>query len=154
MPESGHLARTWAIVTAIIAVLGLVGAIVGVNTWIDRKIDARTSDPAFIRQVASQVRPALIFDSNGSIIADLGAMQYFDEISVTFHEGEKKPGEIILKPKVLLGFPPEITGMGGVQIFPAAQRGPGLTWRYEVEEFYIQKETVSRPFRFRLEVIK
>ena len=129
--DHGPLARTWQIILAVFGVLGFALALRQVDAYLDHKIDARMSDPAFIRQVASQVRPALIFDSNGSILYDMGAGQYFDEISVNLQEEtEKKAGVIILKPKMLLTFPPEITGMGGVQIFPAAQRGPGLTWHF------------------------
>src|SRR2546426_2701501 len=134
MSETGHFATTKAIIGTLLTLVAVVGGIMGFNAYLDRKIDARMSDSAFIRQVASQVRPALIFDSNGSILADLGAMQYFDEITVKFTDVENKPGEIVLKPKMLLTYPPDISGMGGIQISPVAHRGPGFVWYYDVGE--------------------
>src|SRR6059036_3515008 len=92
-----HLSRAWAVVTGLITLLGVVGAIVGFNAYVDHKIDAKMSDPTFIRTIASQVRPAVIFDSNGSILADLGGMQYFESITVSFPAIEKQPGEIVLR---------------------------------------------------------
>ena len=154
MAEAGHLARTWAVVSGIIALLGVVGAIIGFNAYVDHKIDVKMSDPTFIRAIASEVRPAVIFDSNGSILADLGGMQCLDSITVSFPDIEKKPGEIIVKPRVLLTFPPEIIGMGGAQVFPVAHRGSGYVWSYNVDGIYLMKENVPRPYRFRLEVIR
>src|SRR5207245_3499035 len=147
MPRDGTFARTWQIILAVFGVLGFALALREVDAYLDRKIDTRMSDPAFIRQVASQVRPALIFDSNGSILADLGAMQYFDEITVKFPDMDNKPGEIVLKPKILLTYPPDISGIGGIQISPVARRGPGFTWYYRVGEILMMKEKMPRPFR-------
>jgi hypothetical protein len=44
--------------------------------------------------------------------------------------------------------------MGGAQVYPIARRGPGLTWVYDVDFIVLMKETVPKPYRFRLEVIK
>lgn len=154
MVKDGQQARVWQIVIALFAIVGFVGVLLGINTYLDRKIESRVSDPEFIRTIAAQVRPAVIFDSNGSILADLGAMQYFDEILVNLPLVHGKPGAIVLKPKILLTFPPEITGMGGAQIYPAARRGAGLTWRYEIDDVILMKGEVPKPYQFRLEVIK
>src|SRR5689334_1345599 len=110
--------------------------------------------PEFMRAVASQVRPAVIFDSNGSILADLGGMQYLEAIQVSFPDREKGTGTIMLKPKLLLTVPPEITGMGGAQIFPIPKRGPGYEWAYGVDEIYLVKDDVPKPYHSRLEIIR
>ncbi len=154
MTESGHFATTKAIIGTFLTLGTVVAVIMGFDAYLDHKIDAKMSDPVFIREVASHVRPALIFDSNGSILADLGAMQYLDKITVNFPDIESKPGEIVLKPKVLPTYPPDISGIGGIQISPVARRGPGFTWYYKVDEILMMKEKMPRPFRFRLEVIR
>ena len=49
-----------------------------VNYMIDKKI----SNSEFINEVASRVRPALIFDANGSILADMGARKLINKIEI------------------------------------------------------------------------
>ena len=150
-----RIQAVWNILLAVSAIAGLLAILYAVDTYFDWKIENKVSDLDFVRKVASQVRPSVIFDSRGSILADTGAMQYLEKITVEFDTVGKKPGKVTVRPKQLMPHPPIITGIDGIFYIPQPLRGPGYEWNYELHSMIargVQEETKT-PYRFRLELV-
>jgi hypothetical protein len=74
------LKRVYVIIGAVVF---LFAAYHGFNAYLDSRIESRITDPAFMRELARNVRPSVLFDERGSILADLGAMRFIDSIEVS-----------------------------------------------------------------------
>lgn len=89
----------WGIVnSAFIGVASLLIAstiFFGMSQWmrseIDKSVEAKFSDEKVLKQIAAQVRPALIFDGNESITVDMGAVQYVKSIEIIKKEKDGWP---------------------------------------------------------------
>ena len=49
----------------------IVGFVFSVIIIVEVRVDQKINNPKFLMGLASKVRPALIFDGNGSILADM-----------------------------------------------------------------------------------
>ena len=147
------------------AIIGILVAVFGVVEFIDWRIERAINDEQFMRKVASNIRPYVIFDVDESILVDGGAMQYLEQICVEI-KGETwenaKPEEkyvynlkIIVIPKSFLVHAPLIEPLSGLRsiIIYDGERGPGYQWTYEV--------LIRPPYggdiktqKFRLEVLR
>jgi hypothetical protein len=161
-PSKSFLSNVMTFVGAIIVILG--GAF-GVVEFIDWRIEQAVNDEQFIRKVASNVRPYVIFGVDESILVDGGAMQYLEQICVET-KGETwenaKPEEknvcelkIIVTPKSYLAHAPLIEPLSGLRdiIIYDGERSTGYQWTYEV--------LIRPPYggdiktqKFRLEVLR
>ena len=97
-------------------ILAVVVAVLwGSMTFIDHRVKSYTNNEEFIRQVAQNVRPSLIFNGEGSILADQGAQRYVDEhikITMTPFTGIP-PGGVIRPNRCELKYPT------GSEVFPS-----------------------------------
>ena len=140
-------------------VIAVVGGLFAIDSYIDSKIEDKLENPAFINKVAQSMRPSVIFDLNGSILSDMGAMQYIEDIKVDV----KKPlrYDIIISPKKFLSVAPILECLDE-QPKMIIKRGKKFDWIYELyEPMRITAEGPEPPkgaelmgLRFRLEVIK
>lgn len=141
--------------------VALVVAFLSFHPYVRSIVKDAVSDDEFIRSVARNVRPAVIFDSEGSILADQGAMQYISKLDVNKGVEDKKDNQgmtiytmsISLLPKEHLSNPPLLQTIDPAIYFNIDERrGKGLEWIIKVR-WQLTTEA-KKPFRFRLEVIK
>src|SRR5262249_20404570 len=88
----------WSLVLSVF--LGIGGVVAGstlfllVANWmrstIDSAVERKLSDPFILRQIAAQSRPMVIFDSQQSIVADLGGAQFIKGIRVKLDDKDKE----------------------------------------------------------------
>lgn len=144
----------WGIIKIVSVVVGLFLCFYALDSYIDQKIENKITDPRFIRQIASNVRPSVIFDSKGTILIDMGGMQYIEKISVETDNSLRKPKKIIVTPKAYMGHAPLITSIGIYKYIFRAERGKNLDWEYTLDPA-VQWGTMGEvPLpQFRLEVI-
>ena len=143
----------WDIVKAISVMFGMVAALYAGISFIDNRIENKINNPGYIKKIVSSVRPAIIFDSKGSIVNDLGGMEYVDKIEVIPHDGNAPiPKKVILTPKMYLATPPILTSIDSAQYLISAKRGKNIDWEYEFE--IRGSNTGTDYLRFRLEIIK
>jgi hypothetical protein len=131
---------------------------------------------AFVSSLAKKLRPSLISDGNGSIIADMGACGLIVSISVTNDPSLKTelnnspisdggsydnlkqtqfPNRIVVTPKYHMPFAPLLEPLSPAQAFFDTRRGVGHQWIYEIRggiSYFMMKN--PPPIRFRLEVIQ
>jgi hypothetical protein len=133
------------IVLEFVTAIGVIlAAAFGVVEFIDWRIERAINDEQFIRKVASNIRPYVIFDVDESILVDGGAMQYLERICVEIKgetwenaKPEKKNVynlEIIVIPKSYLAHAPLIEPLSGLRdiVIYDGERGTGYQWTYEV----------------------
>lgn len=150
-------------ISALKIVFSLLGAIVflftayhGLNSYLDHRIETHINNPDFLKRVAMTVRPSLIFDGKGSIIADMGAASLIDNISVL--KDKKGNFEIIIKPIVFLGAEPALEALD-FNYSITAERGQKFDWVFHLSgiSYLITADSPPRPGlreRFRLEIIR
>ncbi|MBW7989021.1 MAG: hypothetical protein FVQ84_03240 [Planctomycetes bacterium] len=148
----------------VLAIITILAALVGINSYFDSRIERAVNDEQFIRRVSSHVRPYVIFDAT-TIHKDGGAMEYLEEIEVevtgqvykNVNPEEKHDShlEITITPKQYLAHAPLIESLGGLRsmIIYDGKRGAKYQWVYTV--------LVRPPFggdiktqKFRLEILR
>jgi hypothetical protein len=146
--------------SAFLGVAALVGAstlIFAMSQWIrgeiDKSIAAKFSDEKVLRQIAAQVRPALIFDANESITVDMGAAEYVKNIQIINRQTDGWPSGIKVDFNRYFANPPILTSIYiPTIIYP--DRGKGLSWNFEVNEIFAHNEMGdSNRWVYRLELV-
>ena len=80
-PSVGTILKVFfAVVSAVIV---LVAAYHGLNYYIDVRIDSKINNADFLKKLGRSIRPSLIFDEKGSILADMGAVPFVTNIFVS-----------------------------------------------------------------------
>ena len=142
-----------AIVLGTFALLGIFSTPFAVQSYLNNKIDERVNDPVFIGKVATQVRPSVIFNSSGSILADLGGMALIDRIEVSgFPTNLEEKLLVDVFPKQHLAFPPLLESIDGANWFIKTKRGNGYQWSYELSLETSEQE--PKEFRLRMEIVR
>jgi hypothetical protein len=103
-----------------------------------------------------KVRPSLVFDVKGSIIADMGAASYIKNISIS--EGPKDSFIIVVSPVNFLAVEPVLEPLDG-RYNIQGQRGKKFDWIFNLSGISaILREDSALPprekQRFRLEIIR
>jgi hypothetical protein len=136
------------------AVIFLFVSYHGLNSYIDWRIDERIKNADFLSGLARRVRPSVVFDDNGSIIADMGAIQYISDIKVS--KGEKDSVIVIITPNEYLGVEPVLEALDA-EYSIHAERGKKFDWvfrLYAIQQLVIESSPQRDNQRFRLELIR
>jgi hypothetical protein len=130
-------------------------------SYIDRRVDKSIASPGFIGKVRHNIKPTAIFNIDGSVIADMGAMGYISDIKV---EKEKYKGsnkifkvKIIITPKELLNVAPMLEALDGNYNI-ATKRGHKYDWIYDLRPVIVivteeSDQTHTHAERFRIEIL-
>ena len=142
------------IIKAFSVLFGLFLAIYSLGFYMDQKIEKKISNPEFIREIASKIRPSVIFDSKETILVDMGGMQYIETISVETDNSPRNPKKIIVTPKAYMAHAPIITSIGIYKYIFRAERGKNLNWEYTLDPAVQWGTRGKLPLpQFRLEVV-
>jgi hypothetical protein len=132
----------------------ILGAYHGLTSYLDARIESRIEDADFLQKLARHVRPSLVFDDKGSIIADIGAAQYIEEMGVS--KGPRNTLEIVVSPREFLGIEPVLEPLDDRYAI-RAERGTKYDWVFTLQGIdAIVAEGSGKPTRqrFRLELIR
>ena len=152
MTENRKITTPWAIVLGVLGLLGIFAIQFAVESYLNAKVRERVNDPEFIRKVAAQVRPSVIFDGNGTILADIGAMQFLEKIEVAGLYAGAGVQQIVVYPKEHLAYPPLLQSVDSATWEIRAKRGKAYQWVYELS--LNSTADNQKEFRFRLEIIR
>jgi hypothetical protein len=133
------------------AAVTVIAAIYGANQFIDWRIERKIHEEPFLRKIAGFLRPMVIFDENGSILLDHGAMEVLENITVARGDGGNVPENIVIRPKRHLAYAPILQTLENELINVEAKRGKGHEWLYKLEYVMFTDEPGNR--RFRLEIL-
>jgi hypothetical protein len=155
---NGSASNAGAILKVIYAVFGaiiiLVAAYHGLNGYIDSRIDSKIHNADFLKKLARSVRPSLVFDENGSILADMGAVPFVTNISVS--KGPKDTLKITVSPVEYLGMEPVLEALDD-QYAIRAERGGKFDWVFHlagIQALVTESSPKRNRGRFRLEIIR
>jgi len=141
------------LVTVVVSIGTIVAAIYGIIQFIDWRIERKIHEEPFLRKISASLRPMVIFDENGSILLDQGAMEVLEKIEVLRPAGDGNvPTEILIHPKRHLANAPLLQTLENELIDIAVSRGKGYEWRYQLE-YQMFDHVVTEKRRFRLEVL-
>ena len=143
----------------VVALAGVVGAYYLLDQRTDEKIQKALESDSVIRKIAAQVRPAVIFDQKGSILADLGGMQHLESISVPVPINARfdpnvgpTTQTVIVTPKYHLAHEPLLESVDDATWIFSWSRGKGHEWVCSIVSDSAQPGQTD--FRFRLEIIR
>ena len=138
----------------IIKLIEIVILFIALDYYLDYKINNKYKEPQLMEQIASHIRPTLIFDQLGTIRSDGGAAQFVSKIEVDMEGGE--PNRIVISPTEHLNSAPIIQCIN--DIFDAVPKQINKSdWLFELSSpnFIVFESSPERKeWLFRLEIIK
>jgi len=156
--ENRKASNTGAMLRVVYAVFAgiifLVAAYHGINSYIDSRIDSKIYSTDFLKKLARSVRPSLVFDEKGSILADMGAVPFVSSISVS--KGPKDSLKITVSPVEYLGIEPVLEALDD-QYTIRAERGQKFDWVFHlagIQTLILESSPKRDRGRFRLEIIR
>jgi hypothetical protein len=152
VPITGIILK--GVFSVVATVILLVGAYHGLNSYIDSRIDSKIHNADFLKKLARNVRPSLVFDENGSILADMGAVPFVSNISVS--KESKGNLKITVSPAEYLGIQPVLEALDGQYVI-RAERGQKFDWVFHlagVQRLLLASSPKPEKGRFRLEIIR
>lgn len=137
----------------------MAGAIWGAKAWVERTAHNAVLDEQFLTTLAARVRPVCIFDNRGAIEADLGAMEYIEDIRV-IPDPQVYGFQVVIEAKRHLAYAPLVTGLD-LDLYPqTATRGPRHAWSIflspeSTTDTLISEEPMdtNKVHRFKLEIL-
>jgi hypothetical protein len=151
-PNAGAMLKVvFAVVSAGIV---LLVAYHGLNSYIDSRIDSKIHNADFLKKLSRSVRPSLVFDEKGSILADIGAVPFVSNISVS--KGPKDSLKITVSSVEYLGIEPVLEALDD-QYAIRAERGQKFDWVFHltgIQMLVLQSSPKRDGGRFRLEIIR
>ena len=145
------LKRTSALLAAIVLVFGTYRAF---TAYVESRIRATIETPAFLEELSRRLRPAVVFDDAGSILADMGGMKYIGDIRVS--KAADGHLEVLVSPTEHLGVEPILQPMDG-NFNVLAERGKKYDWLfrlYGVPTLLVDQAPERKHVRFRLEIVR
>lgn len=123
----------------------VVAIVYSIQTYVDWRIETQLSDPATLRRIAAAAKPEIILDGKGSIIADMGGMDYLADIkTVPWQQHANMIKTIILTPKKYMAIPPLVSSIDATALRTTSTRGVKLDWRIEIEYDSFEPEGLNR----------
>lgn len=146
-----------AILGAVVTIIVFLTTWIGFESHLTQIVDKRINDPEYIKKVADQVRPYLIFDGNGIIVTDGGALQYLDSIVVLekeiFSGDSYYPRKMSIKPKTFLANDPIIQCIVNELFDIKISRTAPIGWIVQMS-FSMGPIGDPQNLRFRLEIVR
>ncbi len=135
-----------------VGLITVIAAVYGVTRFIDWRIERRIRDESFLKRIVSSLRPTVIFDEDGAILVDQGAMELLTTIEVKKNEENGLPIEITVEPRQYLAYQPLIEALDNELIDFTVKRAKGFAWSFSLE-YMMTNDIFDGHRRFRLEVL-
>jgi hypothetical protein len=142
---------------------GLIVGLISAFLWLDARITNTARQAVlsedFLNRLAKEVRPTCIFDSNGTILADLGASDYIENIRVVLQPSSFGM-DVYADCKRHLAYAPIVTCLNSGIFVVEAVRTPPNGWKYSVRPSEPVQLIASEgnmptnfPYQFKLEIL-
>lgn len=145
--------------------LTIFGAAAAYITVIEWRVNSIVKDPDFRQEIARRVRPAMVFDAGGRVLADVGALGLLEGVpnvkitTTTNAGGTSSMTTITVRPKGFLAVEPILESLDDGHVSVSVKRVGGTAWEILVTGrygFYVDPEFVATnlaPERYRLELV-
>lgn len=139
-----------------LSALGVLVALIG--PYVEWRVRSIVGDPEFKKEIARRVRPSLVFNSEGVVSNDTGALELLESVP----EVRKAPKDdhtffVTIRPKAWLAAEPILESLDIGAVSVTLERLPGTAWKMTVSArtsylaLQSQPTKVALP-RFRLEL--
>jgi hypothetical protein len=156
--DNGSALSAGAILKVVYALVGaivfLVAAYHGLNSYLEARIESKINNADFLKKLARSVRPSIVFDERGSIVADMGAVPFVNNISVS--KTPKDGFKIVVSPVDYLGVEPVLEALDGNYTI-RVERGQKFDWVFHlsgIQTLVLESSPKRDSQRFRLEIIR
>ena len=151
---SNRLKKLFGQSFAVFASLVLViGAIYGFGVYIDSRVEQYVRSDAFLKRLSDAVRPSCVFDQQGAILVDMGAMNFIDGIDVAPLPEHDLPPKMVVHPKRYLANAPILGTLDPFSMSVSAERGPKFDWVYTLSYVGQAVQQDWKHIRYRLEIV-
>ncbi|MCF7817572.1 MAG: hypothetical protein K9M54_06800 [Kiritimatiellales bacterium] len=136
--------------TGILSLGAVIGTIIGVQTYIDHRINEVISSSEFIQNVARAANPSLILDERGSVIVDDGGLAHVRKIDFEYDKTKwegRLPVRIIVTPVNYMRVAPLLSNLGGIAFSEKHHRGSMTKWIYEISYGSVWDDALDCHFR-------
>lgn len=123
--------QTFFILKFIGVFLGIIASLYACVKFIDSRILKKLDDPNFVKDIAQQLRPYLIFNEKGEIIVERGAMNFIKSIDISMED--ELPKSIILTLKKHKATAPILLSLDNDMCTIKERRGTRYDWVYDIE---------------------
>jgi len=154
-------ARMWfkALDSPLAFVSLVFAAAFGYFTIVEWRVRAIVKDPEFLAEVARRSRPAMVIDSEGRVLSDMGALSLLEGVPGVEAVGPSKSYvKITIKPRTMLPAEPIVQALDEANVSVTAARGHGVSWevvlvpRFVAFAFEGATTNLAAP-RFRIEIV-
>ncbi|HEY5741614.1 MAG TPA: hypothetical protein VIS99_03655 [Terrimicrobiaceae bacterium] len=123
---------------------------------IDWRVRSIVKDPDFVAEVARRARPALVFDSEGRVLADTGALAFLKDTPRVESAGNQT--KVTIDPRNALPAEPILQALDQGNVSVTVKRGSGISWEIVIAARSILLTTEDVPSnlappRFRIEIV-
>jgi len=153
MKNKKHVS-VWSIFVGVGVILGIIFFPFYIEDRIEKIVLDKLKDQDILQQIASQVRPSIIFDHHGVIQSDSGAGQYIESINVDMSGGE--PNTIIISFKEHLNSTPILECIND-NIDVTSKKMNKSDWLFELSSpsyVVFENSPEKKEWLFRLEIIR
>jgi hypothetical protein len=141
------------IIAVFMGLAAVIGTIYGFGVYIYSRVERHVSSDAFLKRLADAIRPSCVFDQQGAILVDMGAMKFIDSIDVAPLPENDLPPKIVIHPRRYLANAPILTTLDPFVMSVSAERGPKFDWVYTLSYVGGSDHTDWKHIRYRLEVV-
>lgn len=146
--------KTFAsILSAIAALVAIILFVNWLNNHIDERVTQQTSSDEFINKLSENIKPYVLFNQNGTILYDGGAMKYIDSIKLdtTGSGTDVFVMKVTIKPKQFMKIVPFLECIDYPEHTFRSKRGNGFDIIYNLINANVAG---LDEIRFRLEILK
>ncbi len=119
----------------------------------EKNVLDKLKDQDILQQIASHVRPSIIFDHHGVIQSDSGAGQYIESINVEM--GDVEPNKIIISFKQHLNSTPILECINDIIVVTPEKMKSGWLFELSSPSYMVFESSPERKeWLFRLEIIR
>lgn len=149
----------WKLIIGAGAILGIIGGALAIFLYaftiedrIDKRISEKLKDPEILSQIASHIRPSVIFDHKGIIRTDSGGKQYIKDISVEM--GPQEPSKIKIFSKEHWNSAPILECIN--YNFDITSKRIKSGWLFELSsaDYLVFESSSKKEWLFRLEITR
>ena len=153
--QCGFCVSSAFVIKTAIAIISMVAALFAIHLYVDWWMEQKIYGDEFVKKVAENLRPFMIFDEKENVLYDKGAGKYITNFQVHIKK-DGEPGRITITPKEHLAYSPILESLDARFVITES-RGHKNAWVYELKPISAildQSSAIVTRWRFRLEIVR
>ncbi len=151
-----EISSGWVIASGALTVIAIGMAFLRARKFVEDSVQESLSRDEVIQRIALLVKPDMVFDEHGAVIADRGACAFMQERGIQIKKESSWgpiPSEIRIAFSKHIKAPPLLTSLNPESVFIRAKRGESFDWIFELT--YAMTHDNEREFtrHYRLEIL-